>query len=195
MPNVNTPRGFRTVNSVAGAPYSGAIGEYRIASGSANTICQGDAVKLLATGYVDRAGAATAIRGIFVGVRYTQADGTPKFDNKWIGGTVTLGAGDAVALVHDDAGLVVEAKFTGAATNPALADIGQLYDLADATGSSTTGLSAQGVDITTAATSLKQFRFLGFVARPDNDTASSTSAYAAGRFALVNHDYRLQTGI
>jgi hypothetical protein len=193
MPNPSAARGFMHVGSVSQQSFNGGLSEYRIASGTANTLTKGDAVRQLSTGYIDRVtGGTQSIRGFLVGVRYLGVDGLPKFDNKWVGGTVTFGGQDAVALVIDDPTAIVEARFTGATVPGAVAQQGELYQIADAAGSAVTGLSAQGVDSTTASTSAGQFRFLGYVARPDNDPASVNGI---GRFALVLHDFRVQTGV
>lgn len=199
MANTDAPRGFRVANTQGGAPFSGALNKYRIASGLATTLCEGDIVTLLATGYITRAGtgivAGTGLPlGIFKGVQYLGTDGTPKFDNKWISGTVTSGAADAVALICDDPTVVVEAKFTGVSTVPLLADVGATYDLTDAAGNTATGVSAQGVT-STPGTAANKFRFIGFVERPDNDVTATTGAYALGRFAFAAHNYKATAGV
>lgn len=195
MPNPAAPRGFKPACGLGGVPWSGALNAYRIASGTAGSIFQGDAVKLLATGYIAAAAAGDSIRGVAAAFRWTGADGVPVTRAYWPGGTTTANAQDVEVLVHDDPDLEVEARFVGAG-NPQKADFGQLYDLSAATaGNTATGQSGQGVDYATGATTVKQFRFLGFVERPDNDTATGSSANAFGRFGFVNHDMRLQTGI
>ncbi len=192
MSNPATPRGFRHIGSVLPAGMTGQMREYRVASGHASNIFQGDAVSLTAAGTIQAAAAGAAIRGIVQGFRWVATDGTPRVSPFWPANTVTLGGRDAVAMVIDDPNAEVEARFMGA-TVPTTADIGLLYDLTAATaGSTATGLSGQGVDSTSGATTLKQFRFLGFVERPDNFTALVN---AVGRFVPVNHDFRLQTGV
>ncbi len=196
MANPNAPRGFKVVCAAGGAPYNGALNAYRIASGTAGSIFEGDAVQHLATGYVSAAAAGASIRGIARAFFWTGADGVPTTKAYWPGGTVTANAQDAWVLVHDDPDVELEARFGGAATNPQKADVGLLYDLTAGTaGNTATGVSGQAVDIASGATTIKQFRFLGFVDRPDNDVATGSSAYAFGRFVPVNHDLRLQTGI
>lgn len=190
--NPNTPMGFKPSSYVGSAQYNGGTRAYKVASGYASNIFSGDVVKLLTTGYINVCAAAQAMRGIAVGFVWTATDGALKNSPYWPSGTVTLGGQDATCFVIDDPGVIVEAQFTNSTSVPATADIGALFDLFAGTGNTATGLSTMGVDYTTLATSLKQWRYLGPVARPDNDT---TGAYQRGYFLAVNHDFRLQAGI
>lgn len=192
MSNTNSPRGFKPIGKVGGATYNGAVTPYRIASAYNTAIYAGDAVKLLSTGYINKAAAGDQIRGIVVGFEWTGSDGIPRKQNYWPASTATLASQDAIAYVIDDPEVEFEAVFTNSTSTPAVADIGALFDLYDAGGSASTGISGEGIDYTTLATTTKVFRFQRFVPRADNDTAS---AYSRGVFVAALHDYRVNTGI
>lgn len=196
MPNTNAPRGFVPVSTMGGRPLSGSFTKYRIASGSSTTIYQYDIVKSLSSGYIDKASAGDRPRGVFIGVQYVNASGIPVFTNVWTASTATLGTQDAVALICDDPNVIMEAQFTNSSTVPTQADIGNLYDLVDAsyTGRALTGISGEGLDFSsTGTTSGKVFRAVSFVDRPDNDTTSSGGAYARVLCAFAAHDLSVAT--
>jgi hypothetical protein len=202
MPNTNAPRGFRHVGSLgSGLAVAGQMTQYRIASGYAANIFANDVVKFLSTGYINRVAAGEQFRGVLVSVSWVGSDGVPRQQPWWPASTVTLNAQDAYALVIDDPNAIFEARIGNASTGAQRSDVGALFDIFDSnnptatTFSLATGQSQQGIDITTLATTLKQFRLLDYVQRPDNDLSSGNAAYAVGRFTPVNHDFRVQTGI
>lgn len=192
MANENTPRGFKPVRMVSGAPYNGSLNSYKIANAYAANVFAGDPVKLLTTGYINVAGVTDQIRGIFAGVKWVGTDGVSRFSPYWPTGTATLGSLGAEALVIDDPDVLFEAQFTNSASAATQAAVGAMFDGYDAGGSTATGISGFGVDFTTLATTAKPWRFIGFVERPDNDQAS---AYARILVAPALHDFRVNTGI
>lgn len=192
MPNQNAPRGFAAVSLVGAQAHAGSIGSYKIASGLAATIGRGDLVKLLNTGYITLATPGDRVLGIFQGVKYVGADGTPVTSPKWTSGTATFATQDAEAMVVDDPNVIVEARFTNSAAAMTQASVGNTFSLfagtPDALGNSTQGVDASTVN----ATTLKELRFLGLSTRADSDPAS---AYAIGRFAFMNHELKAVTGV
>ena len=114
MPNINSPNGFRPIRHLSGGTIR--TNEYRIASALASNIFIGDLVVLKNDGYLDKAAAGDVnVIGVFAGVRWTDADGTPRWEKRWPTGQTTLGSADAKALVYDDPNTVYEAQVTGAA--------------------------------------------------------------------------------
>lgn len=192
MANVNAARGFKPVRYVDGRPFNGAVNAYRLNSGYATNLFVGDVVKLLTTGYLAKAAAGDQMRGVVVGFNWVLATGVPQTIRYWAASGVTLASQDVEVLVADDPGLVYEAVFTNSASVPAVADIGATFNLIDNGGSTASGLSGEGIDYTTLNTTAQQFRFLDFVKRVDNDTASANSR---GLFAPALHDLRVNTGI
>lgn len=192
MPNENTPRGFKPMRMQGGAVWNGAQTPYRLASGYGTAIYAGDVVKLVTAGTIQKAAAGEQMRGVVLGFQWVGADGVPVYSQYWPASTATLGSNPATAFVVDDPNVLFEAVFTNSTSVPAVADIGAIFDLFDAGGSAATGISGEGIDYTTLATTAKQWRFMDFVARPDNDVAA---AYSRGIFAPDLHDFRVNTGI
>lgn len=192
MPNVNTPRGFKPTRMQSGAPWNGSLTSYRLANAYATAIYTGDVVKFVTSGVVQKASPGDQMRGVAMGFQWVGTDGVPRYSPYWPASTAVLGSGYANVLVVDDPNVVFEANFTNSASVPAIADMGANFDLYDAGGSAASGLSGEGIDFTTLATTAKQFRFMDFVQRADNDTAA---AYSRGIFAPALHDFRVNTGI
>jgi hypothetical protein len=192
MPNINAPRGFLPVRGAYGQPYSGATNEYPVLASYATAIYSGDAVKLLTTGLINKAAAGDQLRGIAVGFRWVGADGITRYSPYWPGATTTLGSQNATAIVIDDPNVIFETQFANSTSAPVQADMGALFDLIDAGGSTFTGLSGEGLDYTTLATTTKVFRAISFVPRGDNDTAA---AYSRVLCTIALHDFRVNTGI
>ena len=72
-PTVSAPYGLVPVKMISGTPYAGVTRQYTIASGYNTNIFNGDAVKLVTAGTVERDtadGAMTPI-GVFMGCTYT----------------------------------------------------------------------------------------------------------------------------
>lgn len=192
MPNPTVARGFVSSREVgSNAAFNGARSPYKLASGYGTTISDGDLVKLVAAGTIQRAAAGEQFRGIVNGFEYRDARNVPVFTNTWVGGTTTFQGLPATVFVVDDPDVEYRARFTGATVITG-ADVGFLFNISTTAGSAVTGMSAEGVDSTTGSATTGQLRFLGFVESPDNDTAT---ANAVGRFAPVAHDFRVQTGI
>jgi hypothetical protein len=118
MPSVNSPYGFRASFHPSGTPIR--FSAYKIASGYAVNVFQGDVVKAVDTGTIQiatsdgtRSGTAGGIRvlGVFNTVQYVDTSGLPTYKNWWPAGTV---ATDITAWVSDD----TEIRYTVQYTNP-----------------------------------------------------------------------------
>lgn len=179
MSSTNAPFGFRLARQPS---VHGAARPFPIASGYAANLFKGDAVKLSGTttgeGTVDLATAdgtrnstisGVPVLGIFVGCEYTDSTGKPVKANYWPSGTVSS---DAIAWVveGDQNEFVVQAD--GAVI---LGDIGTQCDLTDifdgaqAGGSTATGLSLQTVSATPIADDAQgQFQIIDFVKDASN---------------------------
>jgi hypothetical protein len=199
MPNTNAPRGFLPVGTADGRPLSGALRKYQIAYNYSTPIYQNDVVKFITTGLINKAsasdlnGSTIRPRGIFAGVQWVGGDGIPVFKNYWPGAQTTLGNQNAFCWVYDDPNLLMEAQFTNSSSVPVQADMGALFNLYDAGGSTQTGLSGEGLDYSTLATSALPFRALSFVERGDNDITSSGGAYSRVLCTFATHDFSVAT--
>jgi hypothetical protein len=163
-----------------------------VASGYGTAIFCGDMVKLVTAGTIEKAAVTEQMRGVVMGFQWVGLDGVPRTNNFWPANTVTLGAAPATALVVDDPDVMFEAVFTNSVTAPPITALGAMFDGFDAGGSTSSGLSGQGVDFTTLATTAKPWRFEDYVQRPDNIIGA---AYVRGIFSPSLHDYRVNTGI
>lgn len=182
MANPDAPFGFRVVRSRSGNP-ANQTNEYPIASGYATDIFSGDIVKQATDGTLVIGTAGAAITGVFLGVRYTNAQGERKFSPYWPASTV---ATDIVALVADDPSLVLEVQSDGTMTN---ADIGQLVDLdTSQSGSTSTGRSKMQASATGG--SENQFRIYGIygngsLSKPCRNAAGDQAMLATGLNAVI----------
>lgn len=166
MPNTNAPNGFRPARHLSGGTVR--LNEYKIASALASDIFMGDIVVLKSDGYLDKGAATdTNIIGVFAGCRWTDTDGTPRFERRWPTGTVTKGSAEAYALVYDDPNTVFEAQCTtGTAFTQTM--IGNNADITATAGDTATGQSKHSIAIAGAGAATAQIRILGLIDRPDN---------------------------
>ena len=101
-PTVEAPYGLRPVNLIGGRVFAGSTRQIPIASGYATSIFNGDVVKLVSDGTLEKdTGTTTATPvGVFVGCRYTDPNlGYELYSQYYPSGTV---ASDIVAYVVDD---------------------------------------------------------------------------------------------
>ena len=99
MANKDAPFGFRSVGKKGGGVANGGVTEYSIASGATGDIFSGDPVKMLNTGTILVAGAATTLLGIFRGCKFTNSSGEVIFSSHF---STTTASSDIVAFVEDD---------------------------------------------------------------------------------------------
>ena len=143
MANVAEKYGLRPVRKLDGSPFINAQNRYRIASGYATAIFQGDLVKPVTGGGIERAVANTSdlVVGVFNGVFYTDpTTQKPTFKNYYPGG---VAASDIIANVIDDPNVVYSIDSDGAF---AVADIFKNFAITNGTGSTATGISQVQLD-------------------------------------------------
>ena len=157
MANVAEKYGLRPVRKLDGSPFINAQNRYRIASGYATAIFQGDLVKPVTGGGIERAVANTSdkVVGVFNGVFYTDpTTQKPTFKNYYPGG---VAPSDIIANVIDDPSVVYSIDSDGAF---AVADIFKNFAITNVTGSTLTGISEVQLDysvsgLTTSGTVLQ----------------------------------------
>ena len=125
-PTVDAPYGLIPVKTLSGAPMTGAIRQYRIASGYATAIFKGDAVKLVTGGTVERDAfdAAMTPIGVFLGCAYTDSVSGFIHRNSYPASTA---ASDIVAYVADAEDLLFKVAIVSGTTvigDMAITDIG-----------------------------------------------------------------------
>lgn len=175
MANVDTPRGFKPVRYMSGAPYNGAVNPYSTATGDATAIYIGDPVIISGTAQtidgviyqdVDQAATGDVIVGVVVAVDPILGSGAGGRDSTRHRAAST----QRIVYVADDPGLLFEIQEVSGGTALTAAAIGLNADFVVAAGSATTGLS--GVELnnaTEATTNTLDLQIVGFANRPDNE--------------------------
>ena len=154
-PTVSKPYGLQPINLIGGQVFAGSTRQLKIASGYAANIFNGDIVKLVSTGVIEKdTGTTTATPiGVFVGCQFTNPSTKQiQFQQYWPTGTV---ASDAVAFVVDDPDVLFKVAAVSATTTVAFyaqTVVGNNVSLVQNAGSTTTGDSAVAIDGTSAAT-------------------------------------------
>jgi len=144
MANTTERFGLRPSRQLNGSPFINAQNRYRVASNNSTSIYQGDVVIPFASGNIGRAIAntSTAAVGVFNGCFYTDpTTQKPTFKNYLPGSTV---ASDIVAFVIDAPDTVFEVNANGIF---AVADIFKNFQINNASGSTSTGISLVQLDV------------------------------------------------
>lgn len=163
MATTAAPYGLRPVNLLGGQPMSHGIRLYKIASGYATAIYQGDLVKLVVGGTIQKDTGTTSATpvGVFLGVEYT--DPTTKqlwHRNMWTASTV---AADAMAYVCDDPDALFEMQADDTLGQSA---IGANFAIVQGTGNATNGISGVSLDASTGnSTNTLPLRCVDYVNR------------------------------
>jgi hypothetical protein len=175
MANKDAAFGLRPSRMMGGAPYSGGQSRYRIASGLSGKIFQGDLVKQVTGGGIERAAASSTVPvvGVFNGVQYTDpTTGEQVFKNHYPG---SISASDIIAFVVDDPNVVFEVQADD--TFP-VADLFGNFDIVDqsTTGDTSSGRSNMELDVTTGATTTTlPLKAIDISQDPDNDDVASAN--------------------
>ena len=188
MVNRDAPTGLMPAFHLTGGLIR--LQKYSIASGYTVDIFTGDLVHQVGTGKNIEAGDAAAdapFVGVFMGVEWTDTDGTPRYSKYWPANTVTLATQDATALVVDDPFVVFQIQSDGPTD---VADIGSTADIAYTAGSTSTGLSKTELDDSNIGTGLN-LKIYDIVDRVDN-TAGLT---AVDLYVLINEHSSNNAGV
>jgi hypothetical protein len=194
-PAVSGPYGLVPVKLLSGTPYAGVTRHLKIASGYATSIFNGDAVKLVTGGTVERDDfdAAMAPVGVFVGCSYTDPTlGYKLFSQYYPASTV---ASDIEAYVVDDTNVLFKVAVVSSGTtigDLAQTDIGANVAGVNNAGDSTTGKSLCAISDTSATTSTLPFRIVGLVEETKNTSGGYTEAYVKWN---AGHQYSNTTGV
>jgi len=150
MANQDAPFGLRPVR-VNGSPFSNQQNRYRIAANYGTSIYQGDLVKVVTGGGIERvaAGGSGLILGVFNGCTYTDpSSGKPVFSNYYPAST---NASDIIAYVVDAPDTVFEVQANAAFP---VADLFGNFDIVDNSpvGDTTSGISNMELSVVSGAT-------------------------------------------
>ncbi len=150
MANKDAAFGLRLSRSGNGSDLTNMQNKYRIASGYATAIFQGDMVKVVTGGTIERYadGDGGLILGVFNGCEYTDpTTGKPTWKNYYPG---SISASDIEASIIDSPHAVFEIQADD--TFP-IADLFGNFDIVNASaGDTASGISRAELDVTTGAT-------------------------------------------
>ena len=185
--------GLRPYRKLDGTPLVGAQNRYTIAAGYATAIYQGDMVKPVASGNIERHAANTsaAVVGVFNGVFYNDpTTQKPTYKNYYPGG-ITPTQGDITAFVVDDPDAVFLMDADEAFTR---ADLFKNYSVSTAGGTTQTGISQVQLDVSVSGTAASYVvQAIDISQDPENSDVSTSNANILVR--INNHFYRSGTGL
>ncbi len=194
-PTLDAAYGFKPVNLVGGTSFAGSTRRIPIASTYDVAIFNGDLVKVVAAGNVERFTGTNSGSpvGVCMGVEYVNAQGQLEFAQYYPGTSVT----NAFAVVMDNPNAVYKVAIVAAGTGliseedrtivGANIELDQTLGGVTATGDSRQGIEA-GSDATTAAFPI---RVLDLV----EDTKKSNGKYVEALVKINNHQYNNTTGV
>lgn len=194
-PTVDGPYGLVPVKLLSNVPYAGVTRHYGIASGYATSIFNGDAVKLVTGGTVERDtfDAAMTPIGVFLGCSFTDPSTEQKtFKQYYPASTV---ASDIEAYVADATDLLFKVAVVSSGTtigDLAITDIGANVAGVDNTGSTVTGNSKSAISDTSATTNTLPFRIVDLVEETKNSSGGYTEALVKWN---AGHQFRNTTGV
>jgi len=196
-PTVDAPYGLKPINLIGGQVFAGATRQIPIASGYATNLLNGDVVKLVSDGTLEKdTGTTTATPvGIFLGCRYTDPSlGYELYSQYFPANTV---ASDIVAYVADDPDQLFKVAVVSGTT--VIAGVGRTVvgnnvALVQNAGTATTGNSKVAVLSTSAATTnTLPIRVIDVI--PDTKTGSDTFVELVVKWNWGMHQYQNATGV
>ena len=150
MASTAAPFGARPVNTMsASGSFTGKVQHIKIASGYATAIFNGDFVKLVSAGTVEKDTGTSSLTtiGIFMGCKYTDpTSGQLTFNQQYPASTA---ASDIMSYVVDDPNVLFRMQADGSL---AQTNLGNNIDVAYTAGSTSIGRSKNAADQSTAAT-------------------------------------------
>lgn len=161
-----SPYGLRPIGVLGQQPNSGGFRLYKIASGYATSIFQGDLVKLVVGGTIekDTGTTTTTAVGVFWGVEYVSAAHGLLHKNMWTASTAVPTGTTAWAYVYDDPDQLFEVQGDDSLDQNA---IGTNVSLIQGAGNATTGVSGVSLDASAIAnTATFPIRIVDYVRRP-----------------------------
>ena len=194
-PTIDAPYGLVPVKLLSGTPFAGVTRQYSIASGYATSIFNGDAVKLVTGGTVERDtfDAAMTPIGVFMGCSFTDPNTSQLTFKQYY--PASTAASDIVAYVVDATDVLFKAAVVSSGTtigDLAITDIGANVAGVDNTGSTVTGNSKSAISDTSATTNTLPFRIVELVEETKNSSGGYTEAYVKWN---AGHMFNDTTGI
>lgn len=149
-PTVSAPYGLQPINRVDGMPYAGAIRQIPITASYATAIYNGDVVKLVVGGTVEKSAIGANVTaqptlGVFVGCSYTNSSGQPVQGQYYPASSAN---GVAYVVLDPQAAFKVAVTTSGntsVVTSVTRAVVGTNMEIATGAGNATTGDSGLSV--------------------------------------------------
>lgn len=192
MANTAEKYGLRPVRKLDGSPFINAQNRYRIANNYGTAIFQGDLVKPVAGGGIERAVANTSdhVVGVFNGVFYTDpTTQKPTFKNYYPG---SVAASDIIANVIDDPSVVYSIDSDGAF---AAADIFKNFAITNVTGNTLSGISEVQLDYSVSGVTNSGTVLQAIDISQDTSSSEAGSANVDVLVRIANHFYDQGTGL
>lgn len=183
MANSATPYGLKPVNLTGGLPFAGATRMLPIAANYNTSIFNGDVVKCVSTGYIEKDTGTTTLTpiGVFLGCSYVDTTYGLTFRQFYTASTVPANSQDVIAYICDDPNAIFQIQGTAGMTQT------MLFNNAGVTqgsGSTITGKSAVTLTVSGVATTdslpLRIVGWAGNNAELTNGAGSGQSCLAPG---------------
>lgn len=193
MASTASPYGLRPVRKIGGEPWVSSFTQWKIASDYGTNIFQGDLVKLMSTGYIEKAtntsdAPTNGFLGVFWGAQYIDPDMGFVTKNWYDHASIAVVAD---ALVISDPDVIFQIQASGSLD---IAAIGARAHLVQTAGSTVTGRSAVALDsanVNTTATFP-----LAIVGAPEIQGFSALGDAFTDLYVRINiHTHRTATGI
>jgi hypothetical protein len=193
-PTVDGPYGLVPIGLVGERYNTGGFTQKGIATTYGTTIFQGDIVKGVGGGTVEKDVGTTAAtpNGIFVGCFFTDATMGPRYQNYWPASQV---ATDAVAYIVDDPNILFKIAITSSGvviSSLAITDIGANLAITQTAGDTINGVSRVSADDTSATTNTYPIRVISLVEETRNTSGGYTEAICKWN---AGHQYGVVTGV
>lgn len=198
-PVVSAPYGLKPVNLIGGQVFSGSTRMMEIASGYAVDIFNGDLVKRVSDGTIQKdTGTATATPvGVFLGVSFTNASTGQIQQQQYYPASTAIKAGTKIfAVVADDPDTLFQVAVvsgTNVITGVGIAAIGENATLVQNAGVVATGDSKVALLATTAVTATLPIRIIDVVR--DTATAADVFPEVIVKINFGMHQYNTALGV
>lgn len=185
--------GLRPSKKIGGEPWNHGMTTYKIASDYGTNIFKGDLVKMVTTGYIEKAtntsdAPANGFLGVFMGCSYVDTDMGLVFKDWYNASDVAVVAN---AFVVDDPDVLFEIQASAAVT---IAGLGAKAHLVQGSGSTSTGVSGVTLDAANInTTNTFPLAIVDAVDRPGVSTIGDTYTDLLVRINI--HAHRTTTGI
>jgi len=191
MANKDAAFGLRPIGKVGQNADNQGMSQYEIADNSSTSIFQGDLVKMVTSGYIDKADADNVSLGVFWGTFISKdpSTGKPKFANYYT--QTNVAAGETIeAFVYDDPYARFEIQSTA---DTERSDVGMNGDISYTAGSTINGVSKVELDDTSFVTTTAQLRLIGFSRDIENNEAGVANVNCI--VTINEHFLKSTTGI